>query len=47
MAGDATAAEAGRLRSVAKTRAEMIFDIDGSLVERFFDGSYIWRKVCW
>jgi hypothetical protein len=29
-AGDATAAEAGRLRSVAKARAEMIFDIDYS-----------------
>ena len=30
-ADDATAAEAGRLRSVAKARAEMIFDI-GDLV---------------
>ena len=28
------AAEAGRLRSVAKARAEMIFDIDHSLGER-------------
>src|SRR5262249_61797755 len=37
------AAEAGRARRVAKVRAEMIFDIDDSLVERAFDGSHVDR----
>ena len=35
------AAEAGRLRSVAMARAEIIFDIGESIVERAFDGSHL------
>jgi len=35
------AAEAGRLRSVAMARAEIIFDIGDSIVERAFDGSHL------
>jgi hypothetical protein len=46
----ATAAEAGRLRSVAMARAEMIFDIDDdSIVKRAFDGSHVdcLPECCW
>ena len=35
------AAEAGRLRSVAMARAEIVFDIGDSIVERAFDGSHL------
>ena len=43
------AAEAGRLRSVAMARAEIVFDIGDSIVERAFDGSHLiaCRKCCW
>ena len=43
------AAEAGRLRSVAMARAEIIFDIGDSIVERAFDGSHFncLPECCW